>query len=204
MKLSKANNLVRAYQTIHQCWKDSQVISVNWHILDNEAPRKFKPTICSNCCTIELTPPDIHRHNNAEHIFQTFESHFTAILAGVDNSFPINKWDSLLLQADLTLNLLQNANAVPKTTTYAYRHGPFDYDRMPLAPLGCVVQFHVKPSHCRTWGEHSLTSGTFAHHQNTFAHISSLSRPHALIYKTPFTLNTNTLLNPWLLQLTQL
>ncbi|KAL7476215.1 hypothetical protein ACHAW6_002091, partial [Cyclotella cf. meneghiniana] len=79
---------------------------------------------------------------------QTFKSHFIAILSGVDNSFSINKWDSLLPQAILTLNLLQHSNVLPKTSTHAYHHGPFNYDRVPLAPLGCVVQFHIKPS-CR-------------------------------------------------------
>ncbi|KAL7475103.1 hypothetical protein ACHAW6_001030 [Cyclotella cf. meneghiniana] len=38
MKSCKTNELIKAYQTIHQCWKDSQVISVNWHILGNERP----------------------------------------------------------------------------------------------------------------------------------------------------------------------
>ena len=73
----------------------------------------------------------------------------------MDNSFPINEWDSLIPQTILTLNLLRNANVAPKISAYAYHHGPFDYDRMPLAPIGCAVQFHVKPGRRRTWGEHS-------------------------------------------------
>ena len=152
MKSPNTNDLIKAYQNIHQQWHDSQVIHINWHVLDNEAPCELKATIRSNCCTVKLTPPDIHQCNNAECAFQTFKSHFIAILSGVDNSFPINEWDSLLPQAILTLNLLCNANVAPKISAYAYHHGPFDYDRMPLASIGCVVQFHVKPGHQHTWG----------------------------------------------------
>ncbi|KAL7479611.1 hypothetical protein ACHAW6_005338 [Cyclotella cf. meneghiniana] len=155
MKSCKTNDLIKAYQTIHQCWHDSQVIHVNWHVLNNEAPRELKIAIRSNGCTVELTPPDVHQCKNAEHAIQTFKSHFIAILSGVENSFPINKWDSLLPQAILTLNLLCNANIAPKISAYTYHHGPFNYNRMPLAPIGCAVQFHVKLGHQHTWGEHS-------------------------------------------------
>eukprot|EP00804_Cyclotella_cryptica_P014672 CCRYP_012702-RA/>CCRYP_012702-RA protein AED:0.39 eAED:0.45 QI:0/0/0/1/1/1/2/0/172 len=48
MKSRRTNNLIKAYQNIHQCWKDSQVIHVNWHILDNEAPCELKATLHSN------------------------------------------------------------------------------------------------------------------------------------------------------------
>jgi hypothetical protein len=31
----------------------------------------------------------------------------------------------------------------------------FNYDRMPLAPMGCALQFHVKPKQKASWGEHA-------------------------------------------------
>jgi hypothetical protein len=97
IKSCKTSNLIKAYQSIHQCWKDSQVIHVNWHVFNNEAPRELKAAIHSNGCTVELAPPDIHRCNNAESI-ETVKSHFIAILSGVNSLFPINEWDSLLPQ----------------------------------------------------------------------------------------------------------
>ncbi|KAL7488193.1 hypothetical protein ACHAW6_013779, partial [Cyclotella cf. meneghiniana] len=89
---------------------------------------------------------------------ETFKGHFIAILSGVDNIFPINEWDSLIPQLSFTLILLWNSNIAPKISVYAYHHGPFDYDRMPLVPLCCAVQFHVKPSCCCTLGKHSINS----------------------------------------------
>ncbi len=32
--------------------------------------------------------------------------------------------------------------------------GTFDYNWMPIAPMGCSVQFHIKPSRRKTFGEH--------------------------------------------------
>ncbi|KAL7483420.1 hypothetical protein ACHAW6_009072, partial [Cyclotella cf. meneghiniana] len=79
---------------------------------------------------------------------QTHKGHFIAILFNIDNSFPTNKWDSLIPQTNLTLKLLYQSNVPPMISSYVYHHGLFNYDRMPLEPHGCAVQFHVKPRHC--------------------------------------------------------
>ncbi|KAL7474670.1 hypothetical protein ACHAW6_000634, partial [Cyclotella cf. meneghiniana] len=127
---------------------------------------------------------------------QTFKSHFIAILSGVANSFPINEWDSLLPQAILTLNFLRNSNVAPKISAHAYHQGLFDYDRMPLAPIGCEVQFHVKPGHRRTWGKHS-TDGWCIGASNTTGQIAYLLKPLApTAYWKRCILSTNTSLNP--------
>jgi len=83
-----------------------------------------------------------------------FKGHFISVLAGVDNSFPINQWDELLSQTILTLNLLRQSNVAPNISAWAYHHGNFDYNRMPLAPMGCAVQFHINPGRRKTFGEH--------------------------------------------------
>ena len=49
-------------------------------------------------------------------------------------------------QAKLTLNLLQQANADPQLSVYAYLHSPFVFNKMPLAPMGCHVQVHKSPA----------------------------------------------------------
>ena len=150
-----AKALTKAYQAIFQRWKATGVICPNWHILDNEAPAELKQAIRENKCRVELTPADQHRRNAAERAIQTFKGHFISVLAGVDNSFPINQWDELLPQTILTLNLLRQSNVAPNISAYAYHHGSFDYNRMPIAPMGCAVQFHIKPNRRTTFGEHS-------------------------------------------------
>ena len=150
-----ASQLTQAYQNFFTRWKATNVLAPNWHILDNEAPEALKNAIRGNGCRVELTPADMHRRNAAERAIQTLKGHFISVLAGVANDFPTSEWDQLIPQAILTLNLLRPANVAPNVSAYAYHHGQFDYNRMPLAPMGCAVQFHIKPNRRRSWGEHA-------------------------------------------------
>ncbi|KAL7477858.1 hypothetical protein ACHAW6_003650 [Cyclotella cf. meneghiniana] len=159
LKTRATQSLIKAYQAIHNGWKAAKVICPNWHILDNEAPEAFKQAIQDNQCRVELTPANQHRRNAAERAIQTFKGHFIALLAGVSDNFPIHQWNELLPQTILMLNLLQQSNVAPNTSAYAYHHGSFDYNRMPLAPMGCAVQFHIKPNRRKTFGEHSSNGG---------------------------------------------
>jgi len=156
LKTRKAKDLTEAYQRIYQRWKATGVICPNWHILDNEAPEDFKQAIRENNCRVELTPADMHRRNIAEKGMQTFKGHFKSVLAGISDDFPIREWDELIPQTVLTLNLLRQSNVAPNISAYAYHHGSFDYNCMPLAPMGCAVQFHIKLDKRKTWGEHSM------------------------------------------------
>jgi hypothetical protein len=104
--------------------------------------------------------PNNHRQNLAERAIQTFKNHFKAILAGVDDSFPMQLWDKLVPQTVLTLNPLQQSNVAPAVSAYQYVHGNFDYNRMPLAPMGCAVQLYESTTRRGTWAEH-LTDGWY-------------------------------------------
>ena len=125
------------------------------HLLDNEASAAFKDAIKCNC-TLQLVPPDTHHRNLTERAIQTFKNHFLAILAGVDQNFPMYLWDRLVPQAVLTLNLLRQSNATPTMSAYEYINGKFDYNSLPLAPLGCAVQVHEAPGRRKTWDAHAL------------------------------------------------
>ena len=71
-----------------------------------------------------------------------FKHHFLSIPSEVDKSFTTHLWDKLLPQAELTLNLIRQSNATPSVSAHAHLFGNFDYNRMPLAPMGCTVQIH--------------------------------------------------------------
>ena len=43
----------------------------------------------------------------------------------------------------------------PTVSAYAHLFGPFDYNRMPLGPLGCAVNVHVPPDIRASWGSHT-------------------------------------------------
>ncbi|KAL7479903.1 hypothetical protein ACHAW6_005621 [Cyclotella cf. meneghiniana] len=57
-------------------------------------------------------------------------------------------WDWLILQVEMTFNLLRQSRIAPKVSAYAYLHGSHDFNKIPLAPLGFAVQVHKKPREC--------------------------------------------------------
>ena len=91
LKSRSMKDLTKAYQAVWKRWEATGVTSPNWHALDNEAPADYKEAIRKNGCTVELTPPDIHRRNIAERVIQTWKDHFISVLAGVDAKFPLHE-----------------------------------------------------------------------------------------------------------------
>jgi hypothetical protein len=112
MKNKSAGSMVKAYIELWTRLTAKGVIRPTTHLLDNEVSAELKAAIIKNC-TIQLVPSDNHRRNLAERAIQTFKNHFKAILAGVDDSFPMQQWDKLLPQTVLMLNLLRQSNVTP-------------------------------------------------------------------------------------------
>jgi hypothetical protein len=147
--------MIQAYLTQWTRLTASGTVKPTTHILDNEASAAFKMEIKKNC-TIQLVPPDNHRQNLAERAIQTFKNHFKSLLAGVDDNFPLHLWDRLLPQTILTLNLLRQSNVAPTVSAYQYVHGPFDYNKMPRAPMGCAVQLHERSERRGSWAMNAI------------------------------------------------
>jgi len=105
----------------------------------------------------QLVPPGMHRCNAAERVIRTWKNHFIAGLCTTDPNFPLFLWDTLVTQANLTLNLLRASRLNPKLSSYAQLHGNFDFNRTPLAPPGTKVVIHVKPDKRKSWDPHGNT-----------------------------------------------
>ena len=105
---------------------------------------------------LELVPTGCHHRNTAEVSIRKFKAHFLSVLSVTATSFPPNLWDRLLPQAEVTINLLRKSNATPNVSAYAHLSGPFDYNKIPLAPMGCEDQVHEKTDKRSTWAYHSV------------------------------------------------
>jgi hypothetical protein len=165
------------------------------HLLDNEASEEFKAEVRKNC-TIQLVAPDNHQQNLAEQAIQTFKSHFKAILAGVDDRFS----DETLRQEITTNNTYPQSpcqsNVAPTVSAWQYVHGPFDYNKMSLAPIGCAVQIHKSSEQQGTWAPIQSMDGTFKPHLNIIDAIKFMSRRQKVKgYQTQYFSNTDTYLN---------
>ena len=124
-----------------------------------------------------MVPPGCHRRNTAEVAILNFKSHLLSVLAGTATSFPPTLWNQLLPQADVTVDLLQQSNAAPNVSAYSHLSGTFDYNRMPLAPMGCEAQVHEKTDKSGTWAYHSVDGWYLAtspeHYRTHLCHIKT-------------------------------
>ena len=157
MKNKTEGVLIKAYQTMWMRLTASGAVKPTTHLLDNEASAALKEEIRKNC-SIQLVLPDNHQWNLAKQAIQMFKSHSKAVLVGVDDTFPLRLWDRLLRQMVLTQNLLQQSNVMPTVSAYLYINGAFDYNKMPLAPMGCAVQIHISNKRRGTWAA-NVTDG---------------------------------------------
>ena len=105
---------------------------------------------------MELVPPGCHRRNAAEVAIQNFKAHFLSVLAGTAEGFPPSLWNRLLPQAEVTVNILRQSNAAPNISAYNHLSGPFYYNNMPLAPMGCDFKVHEKTYKRGTWAYPSV------------------------------------------------
>jgi hypothetical protein len=126
---SKSNrHRIAAYNTI-MMHLAARGLSVDLQILDNKTSAAYKEAITfKRNTTFQIVPPDMHCCNWADCAIFTFKDHFLAILAGVNSAFPPYLWDLLLLQAKLTLNLLQQATLNPQISAWEFSHGLFNFN----------------------------------------------------------------------------
>jgi len=174
--------LTRAYSALMLRLQYAGVIPRK-HVLDNEIFTAMKDLIQDAYkMTLELVPPGCHRHNATVVAIRNFKSHFLSVLAQVPDDFPLKLWDKLLPQMEITLNLLRQSNATPTVSAYAHLNGPFNYNKMPLAPMGCNAHIHEKTNSRGTWAFHSVDRWCINtspdHYQTHRCYIKSTNSDH--------------------------
>ena len=108
LKNREANSILSAFKSCHQVLSQAG-LKPKLHRLDNECSAVLKEYLIDNEVDYQLVPPGIHRRNAAKKAIQTFKNHFIAGLSSTHPDFPLNLWDQLLEQAELTLNLLRQS-----------------------------------------------------------------------------------------------
>ncbi len=105
--------------------------------MDNQATKHIKQFLSKNDCKLQLVEPHNHRVNVAERAIQTFKDAFIAALATTNVDFPLQLWDKLTPQVQTCLNLMRCSHIDPSKLAHETLYGPYDWNRYPLAPLGC-------------------------------------------------------------------
>lgn len=119
----------------------------------------------------QIASPGDHRLNHAERAIQTFKSKFLSFHEGADPSFPKNCWDLAIPQTVLAMNLLRPSKYNPLISAYTQLHGEFDFNRTPLAPIGCKVIVHDCRNERESWdnhGSHGYYINRAPHHYRNY------------------------------------
>lgn len=153
MKNKSDEEMQRAYLRIITRIKAAG-LTIHKHILDNECSEAMKQLI-TQTCKYELVPPGCHRRNRAEVTIKAFKQHLISVFAGLDPDFPMTQWDKLIPQIEITMNLLRKSKEKPHMSAYEHVHGPYDYNRYPMAPIGCAVHIHNQSDKRATWAPHT-------------------------------------------------
>jgi hypothetical protein len=107
------------------------------NIMDNQATKHIKTFLTKNDCKLQLVEPQNHCVNAVKCAIQTFKDAFIAALASTDSNVPLQLLDCFTPQIQDTLNLMQASRIDPTKSAYEILSGPYDWNRFPLAPLGC-------------------------------------------------------------------
>jgi hypothetical protein len=133
MKSRSASEWVKAYDTIHQ-ELTVKGFKPKLQTLDDEVSTAMNSFFTAHNIDYQLVPHHCHRRNSVERAIMTFKEHFVAGLSTVYPSFPMQLWDRLLPQAEITLNLLRSSRLHPKLSAAAHYHGLVDYNNTTFAP----------------------------------------------------------------------
>ena len=122
--------------------------------LDNKVSKRLVQRIVDDKLEYQMAAPHDHRRNCAERAIQCYKNHFISILAGTDPDFPKDRWDLLLPQVELTLNLSRPSKLNPKVSAYTLINGTFDFNKTPLAPAGKKTIVHDVATERASWAQH--------------------------------------------------
>ncbi len=100
---------------------------------------------------MQLVEPHNHHVNAAERAIQTFKDAFIAALATTDSEFPLQLCDRLMPQVRDTLNLMRASRINPEILAYEALNGPCNWNRYPLAPLGCKAVVYKDGDNRGSW-----------------------------------------------------
>ena len=78
-----------------------------FNVTDNQAAAEAKKIGCNNNNTVQFVKPHNHCINAAERAIQTFKKHFVSGLCTTNINFPLQLWNHLAPQAEITCNLLR-------------------------------------------------------------------------------------------------
>jgi hypothetical protein len=153
---TKGDDIIAAFRTIFDNLT-RKGFAPTFNVTDNQAAAAIKKFVTSRDCAIQFVEPYNHRVNAAERAIQTFKNHFISGLCTTDISFPLQLWNHLAHQAEITCNLLRRSRLNPNISAYHQLHGhKYNWNAHPLAPPGTRALILNPPALRTSWGPRAI------------------------------------------------
>ncbi len=151
---------VSIYNAYKKCFKDltAKGFKPKLSVMDNQATRHIKKFLTENNCKLQIVEPHNHHVNAAKRAIQTFKGAFIAALATTDSDFSLQLWDWLTPQVKDTLNMLRASRVNPSKLAYKILNGPYNWNRYPLASLGCKAIVYKDGDTRGSWASRSVNA----------------------------------------------
>ena len=118
--------------------------------MDNECYSDKNEAMKKYTIDFQLALPHMHWQNAAKQAIITCKNNFISGFSTTDTDFSICKWDQLISQHLITLNLLRSSRVNPSVSAYSYLYGQYDFKNTP----GTFVIVHEKIGDCTSWVHH--------------------------------------------------
>ena len=131
----------------------------------------------------------MNRKNPAERALQTYKSCIKSTIALLPPTFSITLWWKLLLQIDLSVNIVRKFSQNPLLSAWAAMEGEYHFDLTSIAPAGTEMLMHEKPGCRRMFGYNAknawYTAPCFRHYR-TFKGIMASTGAERMSYTVKF------------------
>ena len=155
MRTRQAKDFVDAFERSVKFFRETGAVIASTRI-DNETSALLRESLRTLGIQVSYVAPHNHRQNPAERDIRTFKNHMIATLCTADNLFPLEEWDLLLPQVEMTLNLMRGSIRDKKKSAWEEHKGPYDFNRNPIAPVGTRVTIYVDPATRGSWEPHGV------------------------------------------------
>ena len=118
--------------------------------------RPFKNSFRKYNINFQCIPPHSQRQNSAECSIQTWKHHLIAGLTPCHPNFPSAKWDHFMPQSNIAINILISSRRQLKLSANTSIYRKFDFNRIPLDPLGTKVVIHDTVNQHNSWSTHGI------------------------------------------------
>jgi hypothetical protein len=142
MKNRKDAKMIWAYNALLLQLKRAGVVPKK-HVVNNEVSENMKNHICDVQTGYGIGATRLPQTQCSQGSHTQLQSSLPQRLSRCSQQLPTKP---LGPQTKITINLIQQSNATPNVLAYAHLSGPFDYNIMPLAPMGCEAQVQRKPT----------------------------------------------------------